>query len=64
MNETSDSTTNTRKWDIINDQSNKKYLMENKNIYEPAALKSNLCDFNKAYILVTGNINFVAASIT
>ena len=38
--------------------------MENKNIYEPVALKSNLCDFNKAYILVTGNINFVAASIT
>ena len=63
MNETSDSKIDTRKWDIINDQSNKKYQVENKNIYKPEALKSGLCDFNDAYMPVTGNIAFVAASV-
>ena len=52
MNEASDSIFVTRKYNFINDQSNTNYSEGNEIIYNPEVLKSNLCDYNDAYILV------------
>ena len=41
----------TRKWNIVNDQSNTKYVV-NEIIYNTEVLKSKLCDYNEVYILV------------
>ena len=46
----------TRKWNIVNDQSNANYNVGNEIIYDTEVLKSNLCDYNDAYILVRGSI--------
>ena len=50
----------TRKWHVINDQNNTNYGEGNKNCttvtFETQIIKSNLCDYSDAYILVTGNI--------
>ena len=42
----------TRKSNIVNDQSNAYYDPRNKIIHNTKVLKSNLCDYNDAYILV------------
>ena len=52
LNEAGDSKFVTRKWNIISDQSNTNYDVGNRIIYDTEVLKSNLCDFNDAYILV------------
>ena len=50
----------TRKWYVINDQNNTGYGEGNENgtivKFETQVIKSNLCDYSDAYILVTGNI--------
>ena len=50
----------TRKWYAINDQNNADYVKGNENSttvkFEGKVIKSNLCDYSDAYILVTGNI--------
>ena len=50
----------TRKWCVINDQNNTDYGEENENgktvKLETKHIKSNLCDYSDAHILVTGNI--------
>ena len=50
----------TRKWYIINDQNNGQYGKGNENDstikFETKVIKSNLCDYSDAYILMTGNI--------
>ena len=56
LNEASDSKFTTRKWNMVNDQSNANYDIGNKIIYNTEVLKSNLCDYNDAYILVRGNV--------
>ena len=56
LNEASDSKFVTRNWNIVSDQSNANYSIENKIIYSTEVLKSNLCDYNDAYILVKGDI--------
>ena len=52
----------TRKWYIINDQSNGEYGIGNDNDStiksETKVIKPNLCDYSDACILVTGNIKF------
>ena len=40
----------TRKWIIVNDQSNSSYDVGNDIIYSTEFLKSNRCDYNDAYI--------------
>ena len=55
-NETSDSKFVTRKWNIVNDQSSANYDVGNKIIYNAKVLRSNLCDYNDAYIFVRGDI--------
>ena len=53
-----------RKWNIINDQSNANYAVRNKSIYRKEVLKSNLCKFSDAYILINilirGDITILA----
>ena len=50
----------TRKWYIINDQNNGQYGRGNENDstikFDTKVIKSNLCDYSDAYILVTGDI--------
>ena len=56
LNEASDSKFTTRKWNMVNDQSNANYDIGNKIIYNTEVLKSNLCDYNDACILAKGDI--------
>ena len=44
MNKASDPKFVTRKWNILNDQSNANYDVANETTYNTEALKSNLCD--------------------
>ena len=60
LNEASDSKFVTRKCNIVNEQSNANYDVGNEVIYNTEVLKSNLCDYNHAYILVRGNITIIA----
>ena len=50
----------TRKWYVINDQNNADYGDGDENgttiKFETKVIKSNLCDYSDAYILVTGDI--------
>ena len=52
----------TRKRYIINDQNNGQYGKENENDstikFETKVIKSNLCDYSDAYILVTGDKSY------
>ena len=41
----------TRKWNIVNDQSNWNYAVKNEIIYSIEVLKTSICVFNDAYIL-------------
>ena len=61
LNEPSDSKFVTRKWNIFNDQSNANNDVRNYIIYNTEISKSNLYDYNNAYILVKYNINVTAA---
>ena len=45
-------------------QSNSNYAAANEITYNTEILKSNLCDYNDAQILVTGDITVVAAPAT
>ena len=56
LNEENDSKIVTRKWNIANDNSEASYGVGNEIIYNTEVLKSNLCEYSNAYILVTGNI--------
>ena len=56
LNESNDYKFVTRKWNIVNDQSNPNYDVGNEIIYNAEVLKSNLCDYNDDYILVRGGI--------
>ena len=51
----------TRKWNIVKDQQNVNYDVGNEIIYNKEVLKSNLCDYNNANILVRGDIAVAAA---
>ena len=50
----------TRKWYIINDQNNRQYSNGDEIgttiKFETKVIKSNLCDYSDAYVLVTGDI--------
>ena len=50
VNEASDSKFVTRKWNIVNDQSNANYDAGNETICNIEVLKSNPCDYNDSYI--------------
>ena len=52
LNESNDSKFVKRKWNIVNDQLNGNYDAIIGIIYNTEILKSSLCDYNDAYILV------------
>ena len=60
LNEASNSKFVTRKWNTGKDQSNANYDAGNEIIYKTKVLKSNLCDYNDAYIIVTDGIIVVS----
>ena len=64
LNEGNDFKFVTRKWNIVNDNSKSIYDPTNEITYITEVLKSNLCDYNNAYISVTVNITVVAAPAT
>ena len=51
LNEANDSKFMTRKWNIVNDNSKANYDVANEITYITEVLKSNLCDYDDAYIL-------------
>ena len=59
LNEWNDSKFVKRKWNIVNGQSDRNYDARTEIIYNTELLKSNLCDYNDAYILVRGNLTIV-----
>ena len=61
LNEENDSKFVTRKWNIVNDNSKVNYDEGNEITYNSEVLKSNLRDYNDAYILVRGDITVIAA---
>ena len=64
LNQADDSKLVTRKWNFVNDNSKANYNGANEIAYNTEILKSNLCDYNHAYILATGDINVVAVPAT
>ena len=54
----------TRKWNIVNDNSNTYYGEGNEMKYNAEVLKSHFCDYIDAYILVRGDITVTAAPVT
>ena len=64
LNEVNDSKFVTKKWNMVNDQSNASYDAGNETIDNTEVLKSNLCDYKDPYILVRGNITVTAAPAT
>ena len=55
----------TRKWNILQDQSNENYALGNEIICSITEVsKSSLCDYNDPYILAKGNINVVGNNKT
>ena len=61
LNEINDSKFVTKKWNIVNDNWKTKYNTASEITYNTEISKSNLCDYNDAYVLVTDNITVVAA---
>ena len=64
LNEISDSKFVTRKWNIVNEQSNANYDVGNEIIYNIEVLESNLCDHKDAYTLVRGNTTITGHQVT
>ena len=59
LNEASNSKSATKKWNTINDESNANYDAGTEIISYIEILRSNLCNYNDAYILVRGDITIV-----
>ena len=54
----------TRNWNIVNDNSKSNYDATNEITYYTEVLKSNLCGYNDAYILLRGDIAVVTGPAT
>ena len=64
LNEANDSKFEKRKWNIAIDNSKPNYDAVNEITYNTEVLKSNLCDYNDAYILLRGNITIIGHQVT
>ena len=64
LNESNDSKFASRKWNIVNDNSKTNCDAANEITYNTEVLKSSLCDYYDAYILVRGDITVTAAPET
>ena len=56
LNEENDYEFMTKKWNIVNDNPKSNYGVTNEIIYNTEVLKSSLCDYNDAYILLRSDI--------
>ena len=63
-NKAKDSKFVTRKWNIANFNSKADYDVANEITYNLEVLKSNLCDFNDAYILERDSITIIGHQVT
>ena len=63
LNESSDSNFLTRNWNIVKDQSNTNYSVGNEILNSTEVLKSKLCNYNNAYILVRDYITVIGPNI-
>ena len=54
----------TRKWNIVNDQSNANYDVGSEIIYNTEVLKSNIYDYSYTYNLESGNVTIIGHQIT
>ena len=52
----------TKKWYIIDSESNGNYLKAEKIKYLTRSMESSFCDYSDAYILVTGNSNITGGN--
>ena len=59
LNEAGDSKFVTRKWNIVNGESKANYDVGNEIIYNTEILRSNLCDYNDAYIYVKDDVTII-----
>ena len=64
LNKTNKSKFLTRKWDVVNDNSKANSYVANEVTYNTGVLKSNLCNYNDAYILERDDITVTAAAAT
>ena len=64
LNKVNDSKFVTRKWNIVSNNLEVNYGVGNEVIYNTEDSKSNLCDYNDAYILVRRDITVTAALAT
>ena len=64
LNEANYSKFVTRKWSIVDGNSKADYDAANEITYNTEVLKSNLCDYNDAYILLRGNITIIGHQVT
>ena len=64
MNEANNSKFVTIKWNIVNDNAKANSGVRNEITYDTEVLKSNLCDYNNAAILVRGNIAIIGHQAT
>ena len=62
--EASDSKFVKRKQNTANDQSNTNYDARNETIHNTKVLRSNLCNYNVAYILAMSDIIIIAHAVT
>ena len=63
LREASDSRFTAKALNIINDQSNTNYSLENKLIYTTEVLKFDLCDYNYAHILVRSDVTIIGRNL-
>ena len=63
LNKSSDSKLVTKTCSSANDQSNPNYSLVSEIIYNTEVLKSNLCDYHNAYILVRGKITVIGHDV-
>ena len=64
LSQTNDSKFVTRKWNIVNDKPKSNYEVTNEITYNTEILKSNVRDYNHAYILIRSHITVVTAPVT
>ena len=63
LNESSDSNLLTRNWNIVKDQSNTNYSVGNEILNSTKVLKSKLCNYNNAYMLVSDYITVIGPNL-
>ena len=64
MNKAKDTKFVSKEWNIVDHNSKTNYGVGIEIIFNAEVLKSNLCDYNDAYILVRGNFTIIGHQVT